>query len=37
MVFRFMDWPLRTKIAALLVTASLLPMLVAGLIDWRSA
>jgi PAS domain S-box-containing protein len=37
MVFRFMDWSLRTKIAALLVTASLLPMLVAGLIDLRGA
>jgi len=32
-----MDWSLRTKIAALLVTASLLPMLIAGLIDLRSA
>ena len=37
MVFRFMDWSLRTKIAALLVTASLLPMLIAGLIDFHSA
>jgi PAS domain S-box-containing protein len=36
-VFRFMDWPLRAKMAALLVVASLFPMAIAALIDVRQA
>ena len=36
-LFRFMDWPLRAKMAALLVVASLLPLGVATLINIREA
>ena len=35
--FRFIDWPLRVKLAALLVVASLVPLLVATYIDIRAA
>jgi PAS domain S-box-containing protein len=35
--FRFVDWPLRSKFAALLVVASLLPVTVATLISIRDA
>jgi PAS domain S-box-containing protein len=34
-LFRFMDWPLRAKMAALLVVASLLPLGIATLINIR--
>jgi PAS domain S-box-containing protein len=34
---RFVDWPLRAKLAALLVIASLLPLIVATVIDIRDA
>jgi PAS domain S-box-containing protein len=37
MLFRFMDWPLRAKMAALFVVASLLPLGVATWIDIREA
>src|SRR5438105_1349737 len=33
--FRFMDWPLRAKVATLLVIASTLPLGVAAFIDLR--
>jgi PAS domain S-box-containing protein len=36
-LFRFMDWPLRAKLAALLVVASVIPLGVAALIDIREA
>jgi hypothetical protein len=36
-LLRFMDWPLRAKMAALLVGASLLPLAVAAFIDIREA
>jgi hypothetical protein len=36
-LFRFMDWPLRAKMAALFVVASLLPLGVATLINIREA
>ena len=36
-LFRFMDWPLRAKMAALLVVASLIPLGVAALVDIREA
>src|SRR5258708_6804880 len=34
---RFVDWPLRAKMAALLVVASLLPLAIAAFIDVREA
>jgi PAS domain S-box-containing protein len=34
---RFVDWPLRAKLAALLVVASLLPLIIAAVIDIRDA
>ncbi len=34
---RFLDWPLRAKIAALLVAGSLLPLAIAALLDIREA
>ncbi len=36
-LFRFLDWPLRAKMAALLAVASLLPLGVAAFIDIREA
>jgi PAS domain S-box-containing protein len=36
-VFRFMDWPLRAKLAALLVVASVIPLGVAAFTDIREA
>jgi PAS domain S-box-containing protein len=36
-LFRFMDWPLRAKMAALLAVASLLPLAIAAIIDIREA
>ncbi len=36
-LFRFMDWPLRVKLAALLVVASLLPQIVASVSDIRDS
>jgi hypothetical protein len=36
-LFRCMDWPLRAKMAALLVAASLLPLAIAAIIDIRKA
>lgn len=35
--WRFMDWPLRAKLTALLLTASLLPLVVVAIIDIRGA
>src|SRR5882724_9353178 len=34
---RFMDWPLRAKMAALLIVAALLPLVIAAVIDIRQA
>src|SRR5437899_458896 len=36
-LFRFLDWPLRAKMAALLVVASVLPLAIAAIIDIRQA
>lgn len=36
-VFRFTDWPLRAKMAALLVAASALPLAISAIIDIREA
>jgi len=35
--FRFADWPLRAKMIGLLITASLVPLVVAGFVDIREA
>ena len=37
MVSAFTNWPLRSKIVALLIVAALLPMAIAGYIDLRRA
>jgi PAS domain S-box-containing protein len=36
-IFRFRDWPLRAKMAALLVAASLIPLMIATVVDVRQA
>jgi len=36
-LFRFMDWPLRARMAALLVVTSLIPLGIAAMVDVSEA